>query len=257
MGGTTAGAGMGGASAGTGGSASSVLVHRYSFEGTGTTATDSVGTAHGTITGGTQSGGAVTLSGTEQYVTLPNTVLNGLTAATFEAWVTWTGSSDWSRLFDFGNNAEDEGDQGSLEANASAQYIFFSPRAAESNASTNCNGTGSAMMPRLAVTGAGPEMEACVFGSAGFPSGPTHVAVTIDSTSMALYVQGAPVGSPVTPPVAIANISQSHNWLGRSQFADDPEFSGSISEFRIYRSARSAAQIQMSHMNGENSVPTQ
>jgi hypothetical protein len=61
----------------------------------------------------------------------------------------------------------------------------------------------------------------------------------------------------VTPAFGIANISAAHNWLGRSQFAADPEFAGSISEFRVYGSARTAAQIQASYMAGENTVPTQ
>jgi hypothetical protein len=228
-----------------------VLVHRYSFDGTGTQAMDSIGSAHGTITGGTQSGGVVTLSGTEQYVTLPNTLLSGLTAATFEVWASWTGTSDWQRLFDFGNNAEDDGDQGTLNGNASAQYIFFTPRAASGGCIT------TAMMPRLAITGAGPSTESCLLGGGAFPSGTVHVAVTIDASNMALYVQGMPSGSPVTPAFGIANISAAHNWLGRSQFAADPEFAGSISEFRVYGSARTAAQIQASYMAGENTVPTQ
>jgi hypothetical protein len=245
------------AGAGMGGSAGGVLVHRYSFDGTGTMATDSVGTAHGTITGGMLSGGAVTLSGTEEYVTLPNTLLNGLTAATFEFWASFSGASDWQRLFDFGNNAEDMGDQGSFEGNAAAQYIFFSPRAGSTNASTTCDGRNFATMPRLAITGAGPAMESCAFGEGAMPSGLVHVAVTINSTSMALYMQGAPVGSPVTPPVTLGSISQSHNWLGRSQFAADPEFAGSISEFRIYDTARTAAQIEASYTAGESMVPPQ
>ncbi len=37
--------------------------------------------------------------------------------------------------------------------------------------------------------------------------------------------------------------STSQNWIGRSQFAADPYFNGSIDEFRIYRNALGAEQI--------------
>ena len=266
MGGTMAGTASGGkgGTAGTmggGGSGPTVcpcLVHRYSFTGTNTTAADSIGTADGTITGGTQGGGVVTLSGTEQYVTLPTGILSGLTNATFEAWVTWTGgTTNWHRIFDFGNNAGDSGDQGTVAGNATAPYIFLTPRAGGSTATANCAGTGN--VPRLAITGAGPSMESCVVGTAAFPAGsaanPTHVAVTVGST-MTLYINGTSVGM-ITPAVNLGAITDTHNWLGRSQFAPDGEYAGTMTEFRIYNTARSSAQIAASRTAGPDSAPAQ
>jgi hypothetical protein len=248
-GGSTAG------SAGTGGrgGTSNVLRHRYSFDGNGTQAMDSIGTAHGTITGGMQASGRVTLSGTDQYVTLPNTILNGLNAATLEMWVTWTGTTNWQRLFDFGENGEDTGEQGSFSANASSSYFFFTPRAGASD-TPGCTGAGN--MPLVSMTGSGPAMETCILNAPAFPSGMAHVALTIDASAMRLYIEGAPAGM-ATPPVSLGNITQAHNWLGRSQYAQDPEFQGSIDEFRIYPTARSAAQISASESAGPGSVPTQ
>jgi hypothetical protein len=180
--------------------------------------------------------------------------LNGLTAATFEAWVSWTGgTSNWQRIFDFGNNDGASGDQG--DANTDSSYFFLTPRA-NGGSSTSCQG-GTANAPRVAITGAGPSMESCVLGTATFPSGSRHVAVTIDSSTLALYIQGAPSGSAVTPAVPLSSIPAANNWLGRSQFSPDSEFAGTISEFRIYGTARSASQIQASYTMGENSVPTQ
>jgi hypothetical protein len=99
--------------------------------------------------------------------------------------------------------------------------------------------------------------ESCGLGTATFPTGTRHVAVTIDENTLALYIDGAQAGGAVTPAVPLSSISSSHNWLGRSQFEPDSEFAGTISEFRVYRTARSASQIQMSYMAGENMVPTQ
>ena len=247
------GAGGAGGSGGTGGMPS-VLSHRYSFDGNGTQAMDSIGTAHGTITGGMQGSGRVTLSGTDQYVTLPNTILDGLSAATLEVWSSWTGTRNWERLFDFGNNGADTGDQGSFSANATSSYFFFTPRAGPSNSSPACMGTGNT--PLVSITGSGPSMEACILNAPAFPSGMTHVALAIDGSALRLYIDGAPVGT-ATAPVSLGSITKSHNCLGRSQYAQDPEFTGSIDEFRIYPTARTAAQLSASESAGPGSVPTQ
>jgi hypothetical protein len=250
MGGRGGSAGSGG----KGGSGTNVLSHRYSFEGTGMQAMDSVGTAHGTITGGMQAQGRVTLSGTEQYVTLPNTILNGLSAVTIEVWASWTGTTDWQRLFDFGENGEDEGNQGSVEANASSSYFFFTPRAGMSD-SAGCMSPGN--RPLVSMTGAGISMEACIVNApAAFPTGMTHVALTIGASQMRLYIDGEPAGM-ATPPIPLSGINQAHNFIGRSQYAQDPEFAGSIEEFRIYPTARTAAQISDSESDGPDSVPAQ
>jgi hypothetical protein len=195
----------------------------------------------------------VTLSGTDQYVTLPDTILNGLSAATLEMWADWTGNTDWQRLFDFGENGEDMGDQGSFSANASSSYFFFTPRAGTSD-SPGCMSTGN--RPLVSMTGAGPSMETCILNAPAFPSGMAHVALTIDGSAMRLYLDGAPAGM-ATPPVSLGSITKSHNCLGRSQYAQDPEFAGSIDEFRIYPTARTAVQISASESAGPGSVPMQ
>jgi hypothetical protein len=258
QGGTMAGAGMGG-KGGTGGTTSSVLVHRYSFSGTDTTAMDSVGTAHGTINGGTQGSGVVTLTGgtSDQYVQLPASVLDNLSTATFEAWATWTGgNNNWQRIWDFGTSDAGDGAQGAT--NTGSPYFFFTPRATTTS-NPNCT-NATASMPRVAITGMGPMNEDCAFGTAAFPmSALTHVAVVIDATpTMTLYIGGNAVGGPVTLNYGIANVAgHTNNWLGRSQFSNDTEYAGTISEFRIYNSARSTAQISASATAGPDSVPTQ
>jgi hypothetical protein len=37
--------------------------------------------------------------------------------------------------------------------------------------------------------------------------------------------------------------STGQNWIGRSQFANDPYFNGLVDDFRIYRGALSAMEI--------------
>jgi hypothetical protein len=251
-GGSMGGAGSGGkgGTAGTGGMPG-VLRHRYSFSGTDTVALDSAGGRNGTIVGGTQSGGVVTLAGgtSEQYVALPAGMISVLTNATFEAWVTWTGgTTNWQRVFDFGTNDGAQGEQGIGSA-----YFFFTTRASAAGSGT-C--TAAANFPRVAITPSNAASETCVADSTAFPTGLTHVAVTIGST-MSLYINGQSVGSPVAPAVNLSGLADTNNWLGRSQYNADTEFAGSISEFRIYPTERSASQISASASAGPDSVPSQ
>jgi hypothetical protein len=248
---TTGGAaGTGGAATGgtgTGGTAGCgvCVVHRYSFGGTGTTVTDSVGTAHGTAMNTTLASGSVALAGTtsDQYVELPASVLSGLTNATFEVWVTWSAGAAWQRIFDFGDN--DGTGAGSQGANG-LTYLFLSPKAV--------NNTGHL---RVAYTLSGPTGETKIDAPAALPSGAiAHVAVVVDQTasSLALYVNGAASGS-ATLSSPLASINNLNNWIGRSQFSSDPEFAGSVQEFRVYGVARTAAQIQASYTAGPDALP--
>jgi hypothetical protein len=256
--GGTGGASTGGAG-GSGGTTAcgACIVHRYSFSGTTTTATDSVGTAHGTIVGGTQSGGVVTLAGgtADQYVSLPTSVLAGLTDVTLEFWVSWTGgTATWQRVFDFGSNDGAAGEQGST--NTSSSYFFFTPRGQATTASASCMGT-TAGLPRVTYTLAGPASETCVIGAGAFPAGLTQVAVTVQNTTLSLYLNGAAFGTPAALPGTLTDVTRTNNWLGRSQFSSDTEFAGTISEFRVYSVARSASQIAASSTAGPDTPPTQ
>ena len=78
-----------------------------------------------------------------------------------------------------------------------------------------------------------------------------HVAVVIDDTNnqMTLYKNGA-FESAVAFPDSLSVLNDVNNWLGRSQYAADPSFSGSLHEFRIYGVALSLAQVQASFIGG-------
>jgi hypothetical protein len=226
------------------------LVHRYSFSGTGKTVTDSKGTAHGLVLGnGAQLGGSgtLTLAGgiapvdsdpNQQYVALPAGCLNGLSDATFEAWVDWkpadslTEHSYWQRIFDFGENA----------ASGTGTYIFLSPRATSATGPVRASFTSS-------------------MGSSGqiFSNGPTiaagahHFALVIDDSNnlMSLYVDGV-FSSSVPFPGSLSAINDTNCWLGRSQFVADVYFSGIYDEFRVYSSALAASDVSFSHAAGPN-----
>jgi hypothetical protein len=207
------------------------LVHRYSFEGTGTTVADSVGSAAGSIVNGQLAGtGALALSGSDDFVDLPNGIVSQLSSGTFEVWLNWAGGERWQRAFDMGSSDAAEGTPG-----VGVDYLFLTPRALDDTV-------------RVTFLSSETNGEVQINTSAPLASGSEqHLAVVVDAqgASLALYVDGALAGSaPLSS--SLAAIHDVNNWLGRSQFTSDAPFEGSLLEFRIYGAALSAEQIALS-----------
>ncbi|WP_224368779.1 LamG-like jellyroll fold domain-containing protein [Hyalangium versicolor] len=194
------------------------LVHSYSFS---TSAADSVGGAHGTLQGGAKTAnGEVVLNGSSSYVSLPiGNTLSQLQDATFEAWVQWNGEPG-------------------TEAN-----IFNVEGAASSYLSLRATRQGT---PLFVINSAQGDKLSVESPYKPFPAGVlTHVVVTIDHMTQItrLYINGLEVArssSPLTPATLGA---ASNSTLGYSMYGEDPFFKGSISEFRVYRTALSPTQI--------------
>ncbi|WP_211461177.1 LamG-like jellyroll fold domain-containing protein [Collimonas silvisoli] len=193
-------------------------------DGSGTTAADSSRQGHiGTLVGGAtwasgKKGGAVSLNGSNGYVSLPADIVADVSDITIAAWVYWNASSNWARVFDFGTGTN--------------HYMMLTAR----------SGSGFA---RFAMTVNGGTGEQGIDSSAALPTGQwVHVAVTLSGSVGILYVNGIAVGTNtamVLSPFRLGSTGQ--NWIGRSQYASDPYFNGLVDEFRIYRGALNAAQI--------------
>lgn len=118
--------------------------------------------------------------------------------------------------------------------------------------------SGNGFSARSAFTIAGPPGERQVNATAVFPATvQTHMAVVIDGTTkfMSFYINGMLAGQVSLPTATLSSLPDVNNWLGRSQFGADPEFSGSITEFRIYSRARTAMEIGASAMAGPTALP--
>lgn len=225
------------------------LVHRYSFNGN---CNDSVGTSHGTLVNGTGqarfangqltlgNNGSQTSTGSAiDYVDLPNGIISSLgKQATFEAWVTWTGSSMWQRIFDFGTSSAGEGYSAS---SSNTTYFFASP-------------LGGASVVRFGYR-YGPAADERVMDGPVFGSGQRHIAITWneDTAETVMYLDGVRVASGLVH-FTLASMTDNNNWLGRSQWVD-PMFCGSYNEFRIWNHAMTDEEVLVSFNRGPDSIP--
>jgi hypothetical protein len=211
------------------------LVNRYSFTAN---ANDTVGPAHGTLQeGATVSGGAVLLNGSSAFVDLPNGIIAPLSNVTIETWLTDNGSGNWARIFDFGFSNAGEG-----ASDTGTNYLFVTPQ----------SGSG-VLQSGLIVNNLGGE-QGVAWAGTRLPTGSQkHVVLTLNAgaQTVRLYVDGVLVGENAAftlNPTQLGNTV--NNWIGRSQWSGDAYLNASLSEFRIYDGALSAAEVQQNFTVG-------
>lgn len=224
------------------------LVHRYSFDvATDGVVQDLAGDAPATVVKGSVSNGAANLAGfnSDEYVALPGGALSHLSSSTIETWVIWDGADgDWQRIFDFGDSSSGAG-QGA----EGQTYLFVTPRA---------GGAGGGGL-RIAYTLGGNGAETTVDGNQPMPINTlTHVGVVLDSVKheLSLYLNGS-LQNTRDWYGTVGAINDVNDWLGRSQYAADPEFGGKISEFRIYSAPRTPEQLLASYGAGPDVLPNE
>jgi hypothetical protein len=169
--------------------------------------------------GGALGGGELTLSAaSQQYVVLPVDVVGSLSNVTIMAWVNLNSVSNWSRIFDFGNNT--------------TTYMFLTPE---------CGGSGTL---RLAITTNGASAEQQINCGSILSLGSWHqVAATMSGGTGILYLDGVAVGTNSDMTINPSNLGgTTNNYLGKSQNAD-AYLDGALDEFRIYNAGLSAAEI--------------
>ncbi|VXB78868.1 LamG-like jellyroll fold domain-containing protein [Aeromicrobium sp. 9AM] len=162
-------------------------------------------------------------SSTGAYVDLPKNLLGSATDLTVSARVKWDGSGgSWQRIFDIGQDTN--------------HYLFAAPS----------NGDGNL---RAAVKAAPPGDESYTTGYAALPTdGWKTVTVTLDTAKhqTTLYLDGAFVDTAKTDVTAAQLLNSSATragYIGKSQFGNDPLFSGALDDFQVYDQALTADQI--------------
>jgi len=200
----------------------------YKFnEASGTQATDTWGTNHGTLQATAtrdvgRGGTALKLDGTSTaYATLPTGIVSTLTDFTISAWIKMDAKSNWMRVFDFGTGT--------------SKYMFLSIQA------------GTNIM-RYAIKNGGAEQQ--VNFTYNLPLNTwTHFAITQSGSTCSMYINGALVATNTAVTIKPSTIgSTTLNYLGKSQFSD-PMFKGYIDEFKIFGRALSASEIAASHLS--------
>ncbi|MBW8781514.1 MAG: alginate lyase family protein [Verrucomicrobia bacterium] len=200
------------------------VAHLKFDETAGTTALDSTrnGWTGTLVNGPTWTTGtlanAVSFDGSNDYVSLPAGVVNGLTTCTLTSWVYLNSVTNWTRVFDFGTGT--------------TNYMFLTPK------------NGSANKVRFAIRTASVSEQVIDSTSAITAAGWHHIAVTLNGATGTLYIDGAQVGQNTAMTLNPSSLgSTTLNYLGKSQFSADPYLNGKVDDFHIYGTVLTAAQI--------------
>lgn len=209
------------------------VVRDYDFSGTGTTVVDRLGGSPGTLRGGAvlDGSGELVLDGRDDYVDLPNGLLSGLTEMTVAAWVRHRGGPAYTRVFDFGVGNDGEDPAEGL-GTVGLSYVAVTP-----------------------ATGFVPNQLAALVsrdGSGGEIAAPTPVhledvlqlvALSISAFTLELSHNGVVVAREPNS-VPVESIDAVNNWLGRSQYDQDPYWSGVYTRVQVYDRALSACALR-------------
>lgn len=216
------------------------LLHRYSFD-PGADVVDSVGGAHGTLEGGAMldASGTLVLNPPDpadpnlekkQYVDLPNGIVRELSEVTIVAWTTWTGSgAAWQRVFDFGVSFAGEGQQ-----NGGRNYLAVMPFTGFDNQRKPGLG-GEIKVPGFPTV--------TLASTVNMKARLAQVALSFKGgVRAALYLDGDRLATQETA-IQLSDIEDVNNWLGQSQYGDNPHYRGTYDELRIYGAALNGCQL--------------
>ena len=155
---------------------------------------------------------SIMFKGSNQFIQLPHEIVSSpeLTICT---WVRWSTGNEWQRIFDFGNGT--------------SQYMYLTP-------------SGYGKM-RFVMKNDGVEE---VLTTTKLPANTwKHVAITIGSEAITLFVDGEQVAQSTDMKIRPNDIRPMMNYIGRSQYNNDPYLKAYIDDFRIYNYALSAEEI--------------
>ncbi|MXG90142.1 family 43 glycosylhydrolase [Nocardioides flavescens] len=222
-------AGVTAAPATAAGSASEVtdgLVLRYGLDQTsGTTVTDTSGNnRNGTlVNGGTWSNGSLTLDGVDDFVKLPDDVMEGLSSISVSVDV-FVEPTQGSPYFVWGLGNRAPGDGGYLMVAGEHLRAAITPTDYRAEQLTNSAGNkplGRGVWKSLTYTQTGK--------------------------TGTLYEDGVQIGQNTNVtllPSQIGNGTTTLNVLGESSYAPDSSLKGKVSDFRIYNRALSSAEVK-------------
>ena len=212
-------------------SANAQLMHRYSFA---TDASDSVGTANGTLVAGTISSGLTTTGANNtDGVTLPTSAVAGITGPfSLETWFHATApQGPWHTLFSFSDGTTDN-------------YVIGTPVRGDggfySSMAVKFGGTES-------LCKGNPE------DSWGDASDVRQMLLTYDGTTLTYYENGVAatvVNNLTRTGVNLQSIATSSLGINGHSPWGDPSLNGTTRDFRIYNQHLTSAQVALLYARG-------
>ena len=169
--------------------------------------------------------------GTGHYVELPPGVLLGLQECSISLWINRAGGPIWQRVFDFGNGPP--------------VWLFFTAHGGTGLPVVAGRTPALIFVDFLPIPGA-PEGQGVLQIGRPIPvSTWVHFVLTWTGDRIAVYLDGELVAETVTYarviPTDLGRTGQ--NFIGRSQFAEDPYFRGMVDELRVYDRALTATEV--------------
>jgi hypothetical protein len=165
--------------------------------------------------------------------------LSPLASFTVLAWLRWDGGDCWQRVLDFGAS-ESRLTASGVTQEVGALYLPFhvAPRTRRLSPSSMRWATSTPLRWLPLETAAVVQLGA-VFE-------PT-------TRQLRLVVNGVVVAEQPTR-LQPATLRDADNWLGRSQYVDDPYLKGSLTEFRIYDQALGARALARIYSAGPDAL---
>ncbi|AQQ08302.1 Laminin G domain protein [Sedimentisphaera cyanobacteriorum] len=220
---------------------SAAVNHRYTFNDN---ADDVVGGLTSTLVGDASvSGGELLLDGTDDWLEMDaaGIAANTYSELTMEMWYTPTagGNTGFTILSYLGGNNPDSTWMG-------INY-FFMTSAREDNVSRAAICTNNTADPWATETGVnGTEYDDAV---------EHHMAASIDADKIYFYLDGDLVGTAeLSEDNNLSDVSNELAYLGKGGYLNDPEWYGSINEFRIYDKVLNPNEVTYTNLIGPESL---
>ena len=164
-------------------------------------------------------GGPYTLNGTTDYVDVPDGITNNLSDFSVACWVNLNSVTNWVRIFDFG------GDQNI--------FMMLTPSSAN---------TG---FPYFAITLTGNPGEQGLNGKSVLATGSwQHLVITKSGNTGIMYINNQEVDRNTSMTLRPMDLGSTiNNYIGRSQWTQDPYLNASIDKFKIYNRAITTTEV--------------
>jgi hypothetical protein len=159
---------------------------------------------------------------TAAYVSIPNGLFHGLTAATISTWMKWSGGDDFQWVYCIGKDRD--------------TATFITPS------------YGGVARTRSSIKPVNGQSEVGVTTNQKLPADRwVNLVSTIDGKTIGYYINGAKIGSTAaTLDLAAAMYSPTNTtsgYLGRAFWDGHPFLAGALDDFRVYDTAFTEAQV--------------